>query len=355
MIIYFLLVVEILILNMQRKSGRISDAKFCKIICVSFILLTALRHNNVGSDTTVYYLSFNNIVNRYITFNDLLAESFFDKGFYIVFWLVARVFGNFIFMTILVACVFYIPISVLIYRYSDDCGLSYLSLMAFNFFQFSMTGMRQTMALGFIICLVLELKKDHSDYRKCLLFYFLATVMHRSALIAGVYFLFRVLKNKKMLIRLSLVIIPICYVFRGQIVRMLAGLYEDIGYSKGFEFSNGNAGLTTFLVYCMLVIVGLLCYSRYIDNEPSANIDYMAMVLGTIFLGFVSVVSVMFRVGWYFSIIIVLFLPSIIRHSFKNNGQISIANLGVYGGILYMYFFITIGSATVVPYRFFFQ
>lgn len=59
--IYLILILTILVLNNVRKNQRISDKLFCIIICALFILITGLRHNVVGSDTTVYYLQFQEI------------------------------------------------------------------------------------------------------------------------------------------------------------------------------------------------------------------------------------------------------------------------------------------------------
>lgn len=156
--IYLILILTILVLNNVRKNQRISDKLFCIIICALFILITGLRHNVVGSDTTVYYLQFQEI--KQMSLANVIALGKRDFGFFIFEWLVAKCFHDFVVLTLSVACVFYIPITLLIYRYSEDKGLSYLILMAFMFFQFSMTGVRQTMALGFAIMCMLELLKE---------------------------------------------------------------------------------------------------------------------------------------------------------------------------------------------------
>lgn len=350
MLIYILLVVAILGLNMLRKSGRMSNEKYCRIICLFFILITGLRHNDVGSDTTVYYFSF------YETAGNSLKDVLFssgDKGFYMLMWLVSRVWNNFAAMTLVVACIFYIPVSKLIERYSDDCGLSYLTLMAFNFFQFSMTGMRQTAAFGFVILFVLELEKKESRIFKALLWLLIAATMHRSCLIAALYFLLKMKTVSRGTIKLSALLIPIGYVFRDELFALFLQLFSDVGYTNEIDVAkSGSAGLTTYLVFVLITLVSV--YFFRLSKTEGEDMMLLAMLFGTIIQGLVSISSIMFRVAWYFSIMIILALPRLVGKLSEDKLGAPVT-MGIYACILFMYFGITIGSATVLPYKFFWQ
>ena len=88
MSIYLILLLTILVLNNARKNRRMSDKLFCIIICALFILITGLRHNMVGSDTTVYYLQFQEI--KQLSLANVIALGRRDFGFYIFEWFIAK-------------------------------------------------------------------------------------------------------------------------------------------------------------------------------------------------------------------------------------------------------------------------
>ena len=88
--IYLILILTILVLNNVRKNQRISDKLFCIIICALFILITGLRHNVVGSDTTVYYLQFQEI--KQMSLANIIALGKRDLAFLFLNGLLRNVF-----------------------------------------------------------------------------------------------------------------------------------------------------------------------------------------------------------------------------------------------------------------------
>lgn len=350
MLIYFLLVAAILLLNVERKNGRISNQKFCSIICVFFILITGLRHNSVGSDTTVYYMSFYDIAER--SFSEALLRGR-DKGFYILMWCVSHIWKNFAVMTLVTACSFYIPISKLIARYSDDCGLSYLTLMAFNFFQFSMTGMRQTIAFGFVVLFVLEIEKNRGSLVKGLVWLLIGATMHKSCLVAILYLLPRLEGLTRGIIKSSGLLIFAGFVLRNRLFGLFTLLSSEVGYNRGFVVSeSGSAGMVTYLVFVLITLASVYLFK--FSKTDGENMQLLAMLIGTIVQGMVGISSILFRVAWYFSVMMILVVPRLVK-KFSEQKLGNVVSLAMYACILFMYFGITIGSATVVPYHFFWQ
>lgn len=350
MLIYILLVTVILALNILRKNGRMSNRKYCRIICVLFILITGLRHNDVGSDTTVYYFNFYEIAEY--SFIGVLNRGG-DTGFYILMWLVSHIWKNFAAMTLVIACIFYIPVSKLIEQYSEDCGLSWLTLMAFNFFQFSMTGMRQTAAFGFVVLYILELQKEKSSLFKAFLWLLIGATMHKSCLIAILYILSRKEVFSRKIIRLAGVLIPLGYLFRHQLFAIFIMISSDVGYTKGFDIAkSGSAGMTTYLVFALITLMSV--YLFRLTEMDGENMMLLAMLFGTIIQGLVGISAIMFRVAWYFAVMIILAVPRLAK-KFSDIRLRQLASLGMYTGMLLMYFGLTMGSATVLPYKFFWQ
>lgn len=353
MLIYYFLVIYIFVLNTLMLRGRITRKQCVGWTAVAFIIITGLRHNMVGSDTTVYYLAF--FANRYRSIESVLAHR--DIGFYLLSWIVQNITGSFEILTLTVACLFYIPMAKLIYNYSDDPCLSWLTLMAFNFFQFSMTGMRQTVAFGFVLIAILELLKEDRNISKAVIIILIGTTFHLSCLTALLYIVLTSKKvtDNKLLKLYLLILIPITFVFRGTIVHYLQVLSGDIGYK--YEFSEGGGGLVTYIVYVLITFIGLTFLHQYTEKYGNkANVDLTIVVIATALQSTVMVSSVMFRVAWYFAIWLVIYLPRLKNCFVKGDSYLDIvADIIMYGAVLFMFFGITIGSAFTENYMFFWE
>ena len=352
MLIYILLVAFILLLAFTLDAGRINKKQFCIMVGLAFILITGLRSVNVGSDTTVYYLSF--IDYKYYTFAHVLSMEKRDVAFYILEWIIAKTTGSFVVLTLATAVAFYYPIMRLIYKYSDDPTLSCFILMAFNFFQFSMTGMRQTIALGFVVLFFLELHEKEMSKKRAALFIVLAILFHRSALIALFYPVIKQFSKRRINAQFTLVLIPLVFLLRASIINSLQGIFMLIGFGM-MELESVGGGFTTFLIYVVLTIGSLLITSFEGEGEFGSNEMILYSVVATCLQAFVLVNSVFFRVAWYFALFIIILIPKFLEKGIFAKSELKIFRMLAYGAILFMYFGLTKGSANVLPYEFFWQ
>ena len=352
MLIYIFLVVLILSMNLLRYMRRLTKKQFCYIIGIAFILITGLRSVNVGSDTTVYYLDF--IAMKNITWEYLMSLEKRDIAYFVLAWVVSNTTGSFILMTMFTAVVFYVPIMKLIEKYSEDPGLSFLILMAFNFFQFSMTGMRQTIAFGFVLMYFLEIHEKDYSKKKAFIFLLLGILFHRSALIAILYPIIKRMSRQKVVAQLLLILVPISFLFRGSFIGSMRTVFELIGFDLTESESVGG-GLTTFLVYVVLTVGSLLISNQVKKENLSSNEMILYSVIGTSLQAFVLVNSIFFRVAWYFAIFFIILIPKFLKKGIFISDDLKILNMFAYVAILFMYLFITKGSATVLPYEFFWQ
>ena len=351
MTIYYILVAAILLLNYARRKHAITDKRFCQIVCVLFILITGLRHNTVGSDTTGYYLSFQRL--RTIPIGLAVADKR-DFGYYYLEWALAHLGLPFEALTILAAGVFYIPVFILIHRYSKNHGLSCLVLMAFNFFQFSMTGIRQVFAVGFSVLFFLEVFKEKPRWIRALLMLAVGTAMHRSCLAALLYIPIRMLSEKKWTNAILLVLLPVTFILRERITAFTA-FFEAIGFDLE-EFEGSGGGLTTYLVLLLLFVWGVLFTHRRKESNDSVQPNYLTLTgLSALLQPLVMVNSIFFRIVWYFSLYLSVYIPSLVDSSRVTPKSRVLIELALYIGLLFMYFGITITSAHVTPYHFFWQ
>ncbi len=353
MVIYIVLVAAILLLNYIRSIGNLSKRQFCWIIGVAMILITGLRGVDVGADTVVYYFNFERLGN--MTWSQLTASDPRDFGYYSIAWLVSRYIGSFTVITMIAALAFYVPITLLIQRYSEDPGLSFLVLMAFNFFQFSMTGIRQTMAIGMTVLFMMELLKPKVRLWRCVLWLVIAVNMHASAWLILVFPLVRKIWSKREIVYATLCLIPIVFVFRSSALSWIMEMLSNFGFGIE-EYEGGGGGLTTFIVYFILLLWGLF-FSKTGGFGQEDKMPYLwlgVFEIAVLLQPLVMESSVLFRVVWYFAIYMIIYIPKVIKTSTFGVQVKQLANIVVYAGVLYMYLFMTIDSAYVAPYMFWF-
>lgn len=346
MIIYFALVLLILILNYLRINSRISTSKCINILCLVFIIITGLRNPSVGADSYVYLDMFESAT--HVSLSEY-SISHRDIGFSLLVWVVMNIGGNFTVISLLVASAFYIPFFKLLKRYSTDPGLSVLILMAFTFFQFTMTGMRQTAALGFTFLFLDELFTGNRKWFKTLLWFVLAYLFHKSSVVILFYPLIQYLTNKGTGYKIFYLLIPIMFLLRSQIVGICLPLLQSEGFD--FNMDERGGGITTFLVFAVLFLYGAIVKKNRFSIISSFDIGLMAVIVSLQSLVYEN--SLLFRGVWYFSFYICIFIPKLIQSSYWQERRL--IGICVYVAILFMYFGLTMGSAHVLPYKFFWQ
>lgn len=352
MTIYYIIVLIILLLGWLQKNGSVNKKTYCGVIGSIFVLVTGLRHNMVGSDTTGYYISYEHL-SFLPTLSDAISRHS-DIAYYAFIWSYAHAGLPFWCVTLTVSIFFYFTVSRYIYRYSSDCTLSFLILMAFNFFQFSMTGIRQTIALGFILLSLHEAYRP--DYRllKILIYIGIGYLFHNSSavmlLLIPMLYLKKSMSNTAVVCAIILLLIG--FIYRIQIMEIMLTLSSESRYAT-YQIENTGAGLTTYLVYLAIWLMLVFNKTRYNQHTQRQALDIWILFFAILFQGTVLVQSVMFRIAWYFAVSLIIILPNLINSISKDNT--SIVKPGTYLGVLFMYLFITIGSANVVPYKFFWQ
>lgn len=352
MTIFYILVIIILLGNILRKQGAISDKFFSVCICVLFVLVVGLRARSVGADTWNYYDNFYSYADY--SLKQVIDLHKRDFGFFIFQWFIVHYLHNFAFLNLIAALIFYVPLTVLLYERSKDIGLSFLTLMAFTFFQFSMTGTRQTMAFGFAILAIRDVLNEKTKWWKFLFLVLIGTTFHRSCIAALVYFPIKKIAGKQWSYKLLVPMAAFFFMFRQQIGQlMILTLAPDEAYKEYMLYISGG-GITTYVVFVLLLLVGIVLLRNYDVNYSDSSLYLWIFGFAVALQAIVITNSIMFRVVWYFSIVITLYLPELISSKKMTKQSQSLLNVGIYAGLLYMYFGMTIASANVVPYQFIF-
>ena len=117
--------------------------------CIILFLYAALRAHNLQPDIPVYVgyyneyskLSFQEIIRFFGSENK-------DPFYYVFAWFFSRIFVDAQWWLAFVSLAYIVAAGVLIYKESENSVLSFLAFLALGYFEFSLSGLRQTLAMS---------------------------------------------------------------------------------------------------------------------------------------------------------------------------------------------------------------
>jgi len=322
--------------------------QYCILMGIFLFLIAALRSTSVGIDSEAYSYLFYQVKGR--SWERLYYYYPKETWFYIFMKLLTIISSDHQILFAVTGIIFAYAISHFIYRYSKNCMLSFVMLIPMMYFSFTLTGLRQTIALSIML-----LSIDLIVKRKVLYFIlsvWIASNFHQSAfLFLPAYFLTSKKVTDVRIIVYALAA-PIVFVFRGQIASIIQRfLYSS--YSIEIEYQN-TGGWTTLFIYFLIVFVSTIFKS--ISNREDKNFPffYSMMFVGMCVQMFVPLQPNIFRVSMYYNIASIILIPLIISAQKEAIIRIFVYVLFfVLMGIQYYVF--TFNAAGINPYRFFWQ
>lgn len=339
----YILVLALGILSKPYKHGR---KYFCISSGIIYFLLAALRSSQVGGDSFNYRYMFEALAGKSIS--TALAYSEKDPIFYIFLSFLGRFTKNYTVLFTIVAALFGIAVWYYIYRYSDDPVLSVIVLLAFNLYQFSLTGMRQTMAMSFVVFAMIAINEGKKILPYILII--ISGLFHLSALICLIIPILRHFPIKPKTIRLAAIPLIVCFLLRTNIAQLLIGLVSE----RGYGISISQSGYTMLLVIFTLYIMAAVFVNEYADFDENYHIQYW-IAIGTVFFEtLVTAQNIFFRVAFYFLIVFVTLVPNVAKRARLESSR-SILTVGLYIVLSIQYLFYTVGSCYSLPYTTFWQ
>lgn len=149
--IYYLMIVSVVILYLlfRRRSKKYFIIGTWAILflfqaCRKYELWGDLIGYNKKHQSLGYYQNFSNLARMF------LADSK-DIGYYIAEWIAVRLGVSFQVWIVIIAFVFLSSVCILIYRKSIYPLISILTFISLGFFIFSLSGLRQTIAIAIVI------------------------------------------------------------------------------------------------------------------------------------------------------------------------------------------------------------
>ncbi len=350
--VYFIIMI-IGILLYQGKTVKLTsigdrpktDKRLLFMGCLLF-LVGALRHPSVGSDTYTYIGHFERTINS--SWIQILRSKE-EPGYFLLCKFISIFSRNPQWILVLVSLIYTLSVVNFLKNNSQNPEISIIVLIAFQFFAFSITGLRQTLAIAVVLFSFNFIKQR--KFIPFFLFVILAYFFHNSAILAfPVYFLFGIenkQRNKKQLRQkvrtIFLFSLPVIYFLRRIIISYLLQYF----YSEYEIYDVETNAWTTFFLYFIIWIMHVLFGGEFDGFE-------IMLMFGIIIQLFVPLEPTIFRLAMYYQISILIILPKLIsKMPYKNSTGLAYSCCIVI--MLIIYFGFTYYAAGANPYRFFWK
>lgn len=271
------------------------------IIWAALVFITAFRSYSFYTDTSAYYKLYkmNATKDLGILFNDVIKQEGKDPFYHFLGACAAHIGIGFRGWLLFISIVYYSGFIYVVKRFSNLPFITVLGLTALSYVFFTMTGIRQTIAMGFTFFAFV--KAYDKKFIPFLLFTLLGGLFHSSALIFLIaYFL---MHRKIGMLQICLVIgaMGMALLFPGAIntiVRKLAWNEDLAGYA------DTTTGLSIFgyVIQFMIAAGSILTAHKYCMEDQEGMAFLNMVVLGLVFQSFVIRIDNIFRLSMYFSV-----------------------------------------------------
>lgn len=326
---------------------------FLILLIFLLLIMSGLRGNTVGADTIRYYEKFTSLLGKeYSEVSDSISIQK-EPEFYMLSWAFGRVIPNVQVWFAFVSLVYLIGVALICYWESPDYSFSMLYIYCMGLFFFSMTGLRQTLALGFVLVSYYFLVK-----RKLipfLLLVFLASRFHRSALVFAVIYPFANFKSGWMRLSFGLIAFIVVLVFKDSIGSwMMQNIPDDLIDQRLSSYMGSTTRLngSGFLIQFLMLVFCLRYRKNVVSDVPHREALYNLASIGLIFEAASISIAEFFRIGMYFNWSYMVLIPICIQYE-AGERNYEVLRMAIIMALLAYFFYSTLYSCSVVPYTFF--
>lgn len=340
MIVYIFLVLILILAHILTSSNKKqSNFLFCCIVGI-IIILQGLRSFSVGVDLQSYELYF--LYNSQLNVIEIIKIYKTECLFYIVNRLIFLLGGNFRLVLFVTSIIIFVPLALVIKKYSKMPYISLLLFVLLGFFAFSLSGLRQTTAIGFTLIAFIFIKEK--KIIPFISFVSIATLFHNSAIVFFIsypIYYFKLTKNN--IIWLIFLAIPF-FIFRKQIVTNLGKLYNDSYQLVETKAYNFLLMLIAFFSVSILILI---------KNDKKETYGLINLLFGSVVIQFfVGYSQVVMRFNYYYIIYLILLIPELILNIERYSYRFIFSSFVI--GFLGLHFFMQIKNNVmqIYPYVF---
>ncbi|SEL32528.1 EpsG family protein [Carnobacterium iners] len=285
---------------------------FSLIASFSLLIIAAFRSIEFGSDTIGYVKAYQEL--EYKSLSILIKEFLFGNGkdpvFYIFSKLINMSGANFRIWLLILSGIFIFSVERTIRKYSPYPYLSYVAIISLGYFFFSLTGLRQTLALSLILLSYPFLKEKKK--LPFIVIVFIASLFHSSALV----FLFSYpLANMRLGYKhiLGLGASLFISVFFSDYIRYFVKIFSWTETLSSYALQEAKLSYSGFIIQLSILLFCVIFKERLIKEDTKNLILYNLLFIGLIFQSFAPVIAEFFRISMYFSIFSIILVPRAIN------------------------------------------
>jgi len=279
------------------------------IIFVALVFITGFRSYGYYTDTKVYHAFYQTNAKKSLI--DLFLANFDgetkDPFYHFTGSLFAHLGIGFRAWIIIVSMVYYGGFIYVLNRFSKVPFISILGLTALSYVFFTMTGIRQTIAMG--ICFFAFVKAYDRKLIPFIILVFVAFLYHSSALIFALTY---VMINRKLgILHLSLLVVAL--LMSVLIPGAINAIVRELAWNEDLAaYANTTTGLSVagYIIQLAIGVASLVISGKdYMKSKEGIALINM-VVLGLVFQTFVVRIDNIFRLSMYFSVYGVILLSN---------------------------------------------
>lgn len=307
------------VLERNYKSFIIRKKRVCIVATLNWIILSGLRDLSVGADTLAYKIhGFDRIVTMswteifyklYLKYID--GVSIKDPGYPLLEKIFQIFSTNYQIFLIFIAIIFFVPMGILIYKYSENPYLSYIIFSTLFYSFFAITGHRQTIATSMVVFGGIELIKKRKLI-KFLILVAIASTIHASVVCFLPFYWLSKIKINKFILMLYWAMIGSSFIFK---IKIMSFLQEIVGYEQYGVSEKAGIGMFIILLLFLCIFVTIF-YRNFLEKKHKEGQNYAlketainALFIAAFFSSLVTLNTSFMRVVQYYSIFIMFLLP----------------------------------------------
>ena len=284
--------------TLKRKAGVV------QIITVIMTVFSGLRTWWMG-DLIKYYTLYRSCNGT--EWKTAITEQWSNMGIRVFFRLAGVIGISYDICVFIIAAFVAVSLGLLIYRYSTSPYVSYLMYIGMGFYLFTFSGLKQSIAMGFICFAMMALLEGRLS--SFILWTLVGGFFHTPALVFLIAYPFANKRIDRWYLFFLAAGFAFVFAFRNQLVSMLSTLYQDDADAFGTpsKLVGGR-----FLMMLAILVGGY--YLRPVRRRDATYAKvFNVMVLAAFFQPFSVYDNVFTRLTDYFYQFIVLFMPMVLR------------------------------------------
>lgn len=293
-----------------------SEKTYTYIICIILVLLAAFRSDSVGADTAAYRMSYQSM-GMYHSIQDLGDRYTND---YIVFYCLSKLF-HLVGLPVqvwfgFVEALYLYALMRLVNKFSKDKIFSLLVFTTIGLYTFSMAGLKQAMAMSFMMLAFIGL--IDKKYLLSALLIVLTFFTHQSALIFLAAFPLYYIKKVRWIVPATMGIFVLTYFYGFVFMEIMVDTMGNERW-ENYLVTDSRYSYVTFIFYSVITFISGINIKNYHAVDPS----YAYLFLGLSILGcglqlLAGFSPSLFRLALLYTPFMMILLPNV---SYYSNNQ----------------------------------